>query len=98
MTPEEFLKKYLESEEGSAILTLIAYTIRRTPTEADDAILENTGESIVVIADAFSKLKDVVPSDSDAKKAGILLLEKIAALTKTPWDDRVVALLKPFMK
>ena len=91
---DEQIKKYIESEEGKAIVTLIAYTIRKTPTEADDAILEKSDEMAKIIAAALSDAREQIPTDKDAKIAGVVLLESIAKQTKTKIDDAIVAILK----
>ena len=91
---DEQIKKYIESEEGKAIVTLIAYTIRKTPTEADDAILEKSDEMAKVIASALSNAREQIPTDKEAKRAGVVLLESIAKQTKTKIDDAIVAILK----
>ena len=97
MTNKELLKQYLDSEEGKAIMLLIAYTIRKSPTEKDDIVLDNIDDVVDVIAEKVGEIADNSPTDQDAKNAGVLLLEKIAEFTKTKWDDRAVAIVKALL-
>lgn len=94
---KEFLEKYIESEEGQSIKTLIAYTIRKTPTEKDDIILENADEAAEVLSKMLAEIQDVNPTDKEAKDAGVSILKSIALLTKTKWDDRAVAILNAIL-
>ena len=94
---KEQIKQYLESEVGQDVQTLIAYTILKTPTQVDDEVLDNVDDITEIIKAAVENINSLNPTDKDAKKAGVGILEKVAKLTKTAWDDRIIAILKPFI-
>ena len=93
MTTEE-IKNYLDSEIGQDIITIIAYTIKKTPTKVDDNIIANADDIVELVAGAVEKINSLDPTDKEVKSAGIRSLKKIAKLTATPWDDRAIALAK----
>jgi len=93
MTTEE-IKNYLDSEIGQDIITIIAYTIKKTPTKVDDNIIANADDIVELVAEAVKQINERNPTDKEVKTAGIGALEKIAKLTDTPWDDRAVSLAK----
>ena len=91
------IKSYIESETAKDIQTLIAFTVRATPTQVDDKILDDVDDVKDMVSDLIDGLADVEPTEKEAKEAAIRILEQIAKLTKTPWDDRFIALAKNFI-
>jgi len=94
MTVKEKLQMYLDSQVGVDIKTLLAFTIRKTPTLKDDEILDSIDDIKDVISDAIDAVADVYPTDQEAKEAGVRILESVTKLTETPWDDRAVGILR----
>lgn len=94
---EQKLKDYLQSPEGIAIQVLIAFTIGATPTIKDDEIVQNVDMVTDVIKSAIKKIAESEPTAKEAKQAGVLILEKVASMTKTKWDDRIVSVLSMFV-
>jgi len=97
MVSKEQIKEYLESEIGVDIQLLIAFTINKTKTTKDNEIVANVDEVIEIVTQVLSNINDLEPTDKEAKKAAVQTLEKVAKLTKTKWDDRAIAVLKPFI-
>jgi hypothetical protein len=101
----EDMQKYIESEIGQAAITLIAYTVKRTPTQKDDAILQDADAILqdadaiaTTVAGALAAMADQQqPTDKDAKRAAVVVLEAVAKETKTKIDDVAVALIKRFI-
>ena len=93
-TIKQKMDEYLESEIGQDIMTLLAYTVRRTATTKDDEILDNIDDVKDSISEAIDKIADVYPDDKEAKEAIIRVLTLVAGLTKTKWDDRAVGIVK----
>ena len=95
---KEKARLYLESQISKDIQTITAFTIRKTKTEKDDEIIDNIAEVKDILADVIDGVAKANPTESEAKQAAIRILEQVALLTKTPWDDRLVAVLKKFVK
>ena len=91
---KEQIKKHLDSQVSTDIKTLAAFAVRKTKTEADDQVVDNIDEYIDLLKENFDDIADVNPTDQEAKDALLRLAESVAKLTKTPWDDRAVAVLK----
>lgn len=97
-TPEEFLKKYLDSTEGNAVKTLSVFTIRKTPTKVDDNILRDADQCSNVIAASLKEMQNQNPTPKEALKAGVVLIEKISGQINNKWLNMVISLLKKFVK
>jgi hypothetical protein len=96
MTKEQ-IEQFLDSPEATAALTLLAYGIEKTPTQTDDQVLAVIADYTDLIAKKIEEIAAQKPTDQDAKKAAIIILEKIASLTATKWDDFAVGILKKFI-
>jgi hypothetical protein len=90
------IKKYLESKEGKSIKTLIAYTIRKTPTQADDEILKDVDKVSEAVTASINSIAEAYPTNQEATNAVILLLEKVAKEVNKKWLITIVKLIKRF--
>lgn len=97
MEVKEKMKQYIESELGQDVVTILAYTIKKTATTKDDEIVNNSAEISEVIADALTKVDKLNPTEKEMKEAVIGILKKVAAETSTKWDDRAVKVLDMFI-
>jgi len=96
MTKEQ-VELFLDSPESLAVLTLMAYAVEKTKTETDDQVLVELADYSDLIAEKIQYIAGKQPTDKDAKEAAIVILEKIASVTETKWDDMVVGLAKRFI-
>jgi hypothetical protein len=87
------MEKYVESEIGNDIKTLIAFTIRKTKTLKDDEIIDNIDEVKDIVSDAIDDIADVTPTEQEAKEAVMRTLKLIVSLTPNKWDDRIISLI-----
>lgn len=97
MEVKERMKQYIESELGQDVITVLAYTIKKTATTKDDEIVNNSAEISEVIADALSKVDTLNPTEKEMREAAIGILEKVVKETSTKWDDRALKILKMFV-
>jgi hypothetical protein len=96
MTKEQ-VELFLDSPEAEAVLTLMAYAVEKTKTEADDEVLVELADYTDLLAEKIQYIAEKQPTDKDAKQAALVILEKIASLTATKWDDLVVSLAKKIL-
>lgn len=96
MTKEQ-IELFLSSPEAEAVLTLAAYAVEKTPTTKDDEVLEDLSDYSDLIAEKIRAIAEQKPTDDDAKKAVLVILEKIASLTETKWDDLIVNIAKKLL-
>jgi hypothetical protein len=97
MEVKEKMKEYIESELGQDVITILAYTIKKSETTKDDEIVSNSAEISEVIAEALSKVDTLNPTDEEVKNAIVGVLEKVVKETSTKWDDRALKVLKMFI-
>lgn len=97
MEVKEKMKEYIESELGQDVITILAYTIKKTSTTKDDEIVNNSAEISEVIADALAKVDTLTPTEKEMKEAVVGILEKVVTETDTKWDDRALKILKMFI-
>ena len=93
MTKEQ-VELFLDSPEAEAVLILVAYAVEKTPTTQDNEVLEDLSDYTDLLAEKIRVIAESKPTDADAKKAALVILEKIASLTETKWDDIVVGIAK----
>jgi hypothetical protein len=93
----EKMQDYIESEVGQDIQTIIAYTVRKTKTLKDDEILDNIDDVKDVVSIAIDNIADITPTDKEAKQAIVRLLEAVANLTPTRWDNRAIPIIEMFL-
>lgn len=91
------ITNYVNSETGLEIQTLVAYTIRETPNEVDDAILDDSAAITEVINTAVVNMAGKNPTKVEALAAGMNLLGKIIVLSGNKWALRIFNLLKKFI-
>lgn len=89
MTREQ-IEAFLQTEEAQQVKLLIAYAIDKTPTEKDNEVVAEAGEYADLIAEFLTSTEEADPSDKEAIAAAMKLAKKIASLTETPWDDRIL--------
>ena len=88
------IKETLNSPQAIDIKTVLAYGIKKTGTLTDDEIAEHADLIAEEIAKSLKTVNTLEPTDKQAKDAGVRLLEWVASLTSTKWDDRAVRILK----
>lgn len=96
MTKEQ-VELFLNSPEAEAVLTLMAYAVEKTKTETDDQVLVGMADYSELIAEKIQFIAEKQPTDKDAKLAAVVILEKIASLTETKWDDLIVSIAKKLL-
>ena len=97
MVDKKQIKEYLDSEIGQDIQVLTAFTIKATPTKKDDEFVEKADDAAEMINQLLKNVNELAPTEKEAKQAAVRVLERVAKLTKTKWDDRIIAILKPFI-
>jgi hypothetical protein len=96
-TVSDKMQGYVDSQVGQDIQTIVAYTVRKTKTLVDDEILDNIDDVKDVISAAIDNMADKTPTDDEAKKAIVSLLEAVANLTPTRWDNRAIPIVEMFL-
>jgi hypothetical protein len=97
MEKQEFKDKLtdvLNSQLGKDVKLLMAYTVGKTKTEKDDEFVKNAADYSDVIADTLVNISELKPTEKEAMKAAVRILELISEETKTKWDDLLVSVLK----
>lgn len=93
MTKEQ-IEQFLDSPEAASVFTLAAYAIAKTPSKVDDELVDNIADYSGIIVEKIKLISALEPTDKDAKKAAIVILEKIASMTETKYDDLIVSIAK----
>lgn len=96
MTKEQ-VELFLASPEAEAVFVLAAFTIGKTPTTQDDELIDNIADYVEIFADKIKLIAASEPTEKDAKRAAVVILEKIASLTNTKYDDIIVAIAKKLL-
>lgn len=93
---EKFLKA-MGTKVASDLKIIAAFIVNKTKTEKDNEIVDNIDDVLEEIANVADEVANLEPTEAQAKQAAVDIAKKIASLTKTKWDDRVVNFLDLFI-
>jgi hypothetical protein len=92
LTKEQF-EAFLNGEIFTDLMTVAAFTIDKTPTEADNNFVASVGDYTELIAEKISQIEELNPDQGEALRAAIRNLQKVAAETEWKGDDLLVGFL-----
>lgn len=100
MTADEIrlkLKEWLATDEATNIKTIVAYSIKKTPTLTDDEIIANSADVADVIAEELSDVSEMNPTNKEGIKAAVDLIKNFAENNNKKVLLRVVKFLDIFV-
>lgn len=93
---EEFAQ-LMSTETANDIISIMAFTIDKTPTKIDDNFAENADLVTDLIADKIHEISTREVTEKEVKASVMRILKKIAQKTEKKLDDRIVAMLDLFI-
>lgn len=96
---KEKIIELLSSQEADAVCTIAAYTIKKTPTEADNVAVKNIAQYSDAIEEKVATIGSRIDKvdNKDALKAAALLLQKVAQQAGNRWVKLAASILKKIL-